>query len=91
MEMEYTTSSQSQSDNEEISTSFKSDVIEDHIDIIKHEIEIPSEKHNESITEDLFGNNILTSNVIPNNLKERRESKEKSKRELEEEEREKMQ
>ncbi|XP_043482875.1 transcription initiation factor TFIID subunit 11 [Leptopilina heterotoma] len=91
MEIEYTTSSQSQSDNEEISASFKSEVLEDRIDIVKHEIEVPPEQNNEAITEDLFGNNILTSNVTPSNVKERRESKEKSKRELEEEEREKMQ
>ncbi|XP_051155922.1 transcription initiation factor TFIID subunit 11 [Leptopilina boulardi] len=91
MDIEYTTSSQSQSDNEETSLPFKSEVIEDHIEIIKHEIEIPPEQNREPITEDLFGNSILMSNVTPNNVKERRESKEKSKKELEEEEREKMQ
>lgn len=91
MEAEYATSSQSQSDNEETSASFKAEVVEDHLEIVKHEIEIPAEQNHEPMTEDLFVNDIVIPNVTPNNIKERRESKEKSKRELEEEEREKMQ
>ena len=81
------TSSQSQSDNEDNNVSFNS--IDDHLEIVKHEIEI--KRAHEQLTEDLFGNDIMIPHVTPSSIKDRRESKEKSKRELEEEEREKMQ
>ncbi|XP_076646254.1 TATA-box binding protein associated factor 11 isoform X2 [Halictus rubicundus] len=82
-------SSQSQSDVEEISSNLLGSMVEDQIEIIKHEIEINREE--EQTTEDLFGNDIVLPHANPINVKERRESKEKSKKELEEEEREKMQ
>lgn len=80
-------SSQSQSDTEEITSNSAAPVIEDHIEIMKHEIE-PKE---EQTAEDIFGNDIILPRAKPIGSKERRESKEKSKKELEEEEREKMQ
>ena len=53
--------------------------------------EFLGESHDRQIEKDLFGNDITIPNATPSNIKDRRESKEKSKRELEEEEREKMQ
>lgn len=68
-------------------------VIESSIDIVKHEIEVSTEQSPAKVTEpeDLFGSDIILPNPVPNVIKDRRESREKSKRELEEEEREKMQ
>ncbi|XP_015440380.1 PREDICTED: transcription initiation factor TFIID subunit 11 [Dufourea novaeangliae] len=81
-------SSQSQSDVEEVGSNLLSAVVEDQIEIVKHEIETREE---DQTTEDLFGNHIVLPHANPTSVKERRESKEKSKKELEEEEREKMQ
>lgn len=41
--------------------------------------------------EDIFGNDIMLPHSVPTSIEGRRESREKSKKELEEEEREKMQ
>lgn len=81
-------SSQSQSDTEEIASNSAAPVIEDQIEIVKHEID---SKEEEQTAEDIFGNDIILPRAKPISSKERRESKEKSKKELEEEEREKMQ
>ncbi|KAK9295146.1 hypothetical protein QLX08_010457 [Tetragonisca angustula] len=81
-------SSQSQSDGEEVGSNLSSTVVEDQLEIVKHEIESREE---EQTTEDIFENDIVLPHANPTNVKERRESKEKSKKELEEEEREKMQ
>ncbi|XP_017752136.1 PREDICTED: transcription initiation factor TFIID subunit 11 [Eufriesea mexicana] len=81
-------SSQSQSDGEEVGSNLLCTVVEDQLEIVKHEIE---NREEEQTTEDIFENDILLPHVNPTNVKERRESKEKSKKELEEEEREKMQ
>lgn len=81
-------SSQSQSDTEEIASNSAVPVIEDQIEIVKHEID---SKEEEQTAEDIFGNDIILPRAKPISSKERRESKEKTKKELEEEEREKMQ
>ncbi|XP_076303191.1 transcription initiation factor TFIID subunit 11-like isoform X1 [Lasioglossum baleicum] len=78
----------SQSDVEETGSNLIGTMVEDQIEIVKHEIENRDE---DQTTEDLFGNDIVLPHANPINVKERRESKEKSKKELEEEEREKMQ
>ncbi|XP_032668368.1 transcription initiation factor TFIID subunit 11 isoform X2 [Odontomachus brunneus] len=82
------TSSQSQSDTEEMTSNSVAPVIEDQIEVVKHEIE---SKEEDQTPEDIFGNDIILPRAKPIGSKERRESKEKSKKELEEEEREKMQ
>ncbi|XP_014467644.1 PREDICTED: transcription initiation factor TFIID subunit 11 [Dinoponera quadriceps] len=81
-------SSRSQSDTEDMPLNSITPIIEDQIEIIKHEIET---KEEEQTPEDIFGNDIILPRAKPISSKERRESKEKSKKELEEEEREKMQ
>lgn len=84
-------SSQSQSDAEEIENSGSNSicpVMEKEIEVEKHELDIKDE---EPTAEDIFSNDIMIPRANPINAKERRESKEKSKREIEEEEREKMQ
>lgn len=81
-------SSQSQSDVEEAGSNSLCTVVEDQLEIVKHEIDTREE---EQITEDMFENDIVLPHANPTTVKERRESKEKSKKELEEEEREKMQ
>lgn len=81
-------SSQSQSDVEEAGSNSLCTVVEDQLEIVKHEIDAREE---EQITEDMFENDIVLPHANPTTVKERRESKEKSKKELEEEEREKMQ
>lgn len=81
-------SSQSQSDTEEMPSNPTAPVIDDQLEIVKHEIET---KEEEPTPEDIFGNDIILPRAKPISSKERRESKEKSKKELEEEEREKMQ
>lgn len=48
-------------------------------------------KEEEQTAEDIFSNDIIIPRANPISTKERRESKEKSKKEIEEEEREKMQ
>lgn len=53
---------------------------------IKTEIDVDMSKD-----DDLFNNEIVSQSSRPISIKDRRESKEKNKRELEEEEREKMQ
>lgn len=78
----------SQSDIEETGSNLIGTMVDDQIEIVKHEIENRDE---DQTTEDLFGNDIVLPHANPINVKERRESKEKSKKELEEEEREKMQ
>ncbi|XP_033231239.1 transcription initiation factor TFIID subunit 11 isoform X2 [Belonocnema kinseyi] len=92
MENDYATSSQSQSDNEESNAIEKSSVtsVVPSGGYIKSEIEFKDD-HEQRMSEDIFENDIMIPNVTPSNINERRESKEKSKRELEEEEREKMQ
>jgi len=87
-------SSQSQSDTEENENAKANSIypiMEDQIEIVKHEIDVKEEE----IVEDICDNSIIIckSNANTNliSTKERRESKEKSKKELEEEEREKMQ
>ncbi|XP_076230752.1 TATA-box binding protein associated factor 11 isoform X2 [Calliopsis andreniformis] len=81
-------SSQSQSDVEDVGSNTLCTVVDDQMEIVKHEIE---NKEDEQTAEDIFGNDIVLPHANPINVKERRESKEKSKKELEEEEREKMQ
>lgn len=81
-------SSQSQSDTEEIVPTPTFPVVEDQLEIVKHEIDI---KEDEETTEDIFNNDIMLPRANLINTKEKREIKEKSKKELEEEEREKMQ
>ncbi|XP_031848979.1 TATA-box binding protein associated factor 11 [Nomia melanderi] len=81
-------SSQSQSDVEEAGSSLLSTIVDDQIEIVKHEID---NREEDQTTDDLFGNDIVLPHANPTHVKERRESKEKSKKELEEEEREKMQ
>nr|XP_003703424.1 PREDICTED: transcription initiation factor TFIID subunit 11 [Megachile rotundata] len=81
-------SSQSQSDVEEAGSNSMCTVVEDQLEIVKHEIDSREE---EQITEDMFENDIVLPHANPTTVKERRESREKSKKELEEEEREKMQ
>ncbi|XP_015590602.1 transcription initiation factor TFIID subunit 11 isoform X2 [Cephus cinctus] len=83
-------SSHSQSDTEDMGSSSIGTgiLIEEELDIVKHEL--TKEEHEQS-AEDLFGNDIMLPHSMPTNIKDRRESKEKSKKELEEEEREKMQ
>ncbi|CAK9810933.1 Transcription initiation factor TFIID subunit 11 [Anthophora quadrimaculata] len=81
-------SSQSQSDVEEAGSNPLCTVVEDQLEIVKHEIE---NREEEQTTEDIFENDIVLPHSNPISVKERRESKEKSKKELEEEEREKMQ
>lgn len=94
METDYATSSQSQSDNEESSAAIDKSVAMDvPTGYIKSEIEFKDHVHDheQRIAADIFENDIVIPNVTPSSINERRESKEKSKRELEEEEREKMQ
>lgn len=81
-------SSQSQSDGEEVGSNLLCTVVEDQLEIVKHEND---NREEEQTTEDIFENDIVLPHANPTNVKERRESKEKSKKELEEEEREKMQ
>ncbi|KAL2735951.1 transcription initiation factor TFIID subunit 11 isoform X2 [Vespula squamosa] len=82
-------SSQSQSDTEEIGSNSICMTMDDQLEIVKHEIDIEN-KEEEQSTEDIFGNDIMLPH-INHIIIERRESREKSKKELEEEEREKMQ
>lgn len=81
-------SSQSQSDPEEIGSNSLCTVVEDQLEVVKNE---NNNREEEQTTEDIFENDIVLPHAIPTNVKERRESKDKSKKELEEEEREKMQ
>jgi len=83
-------SSQSQSDTEENENAKANSIypiMEDQIEIVKHEIDVKEEE----VMEDICDNSIIISNANSISTKERRESREKSKKELEEEEREKMQ
>ncbi|XP_076748767.1 TATA-box binding protein associated factor 11 [Xylocopa sonorina] len=81
-------SSQSQSDAEEVGSNSLCTVVEDQLEIVKNEVE---NREEERTAEDIFENDIVLPHANPTNVVERRESKEKSKKELEEEEREKMQ
>lgn len=81
--------SQAQSDVEELGASSVCMSMDDQLDIVK-QIEIESKEETPS-TEDIFANDIMLTHASRTSIKERRESKEKSKKELEEEEREKMQ
>ncbi|XP_036149847.1 transcription initiation factor TFIID subunit 11 isoform X3 [Monomorium pharaonis] len=88
------TSSQSQSDAEETENIGSNSVcpvrriVEKQTEIMKQEIDVKKEEQN---VEDIFSNEIIIPRVNPISTKERRESKEKSRKEIEEEEREKMQ
>ncbi|XP_071565356.1 uncharacterized protein Taf11 isoform X4 [Temnothorax nylanderi] len=83
-------SSQSQSDTEETENTGSNSTFQvvDAIEIVKHEFD---RKEDEQTAEDIFSNDIMIPRANPVSTKERRESKEKSRREIEEEEREKMQ
>lgn len=82
-------SSQSQSDVEETEiTSSNSACPVAETEVMKEEVDT---KEEEQIAEDIFSNDIIIPRANPISIKERRESKEKSKKEIEEEEREKMQ
>lgn len=84
-------SSQSQSDPEESENTGSNSAClaaEKQIEIMKQELDM---KEEEQTAEDIFGNDIMIPRANPISTKERRESKEKSKKEIEEEEREKMQ
>jgi len=85
-------SSQSQSDAEEIentgSNSTCPPVAENQVETVKQELDMKIE---EQTAEDIFSNDIMIPRANPVSTKERRESKEKTKKEIEEEEREKMQ
>lgn len=76
----------SQSDSEELGSQNLGSgmLLDDHMDL-KNDMESQDEK------EDIFGNDIMLSHSAPTSIEGRRESREKSKKELEEEEREKMQ
>ncbi|XP_046412302.1 transcription initiation factor TFIID subunit 11 isoform X1 [Neodiprion virginianus] len=81
-----TSSQNSQSDTEESSPQQTSSgmLSSDHMDL-KNDPESQDEH------EDIFGNDIMLPHSVPTKIDGRRESREKSKKELEEEEREKMQ
>ncbi|XP_071643663.1 uncharacterized protein [Temnothorax longispinosus] len=83
-------SSRSQSDTEETENTGSNSTyrVVEAIEIVKHEFD---RKEDEQTAEDIFSNDIMIPRANPVSTKERRESKEKSRREIEEEEREKMQ
>jgi len=85
-------SSQSQSDAEETENTGSNSACpvksENQMEIVKQEL---ATKEEEQTAEDIFSNDIMIPRANPVSTKERRESKEKSRKEIEEEEREKMQ
>lgn len=83
-------SSQSQSDGEETENTGSNSIcpVAETTESLKRENDM---KEEEQTAEDIFSNDIMIPRANPVSTKERRESKEKSKKEIEEEEREKMQ
>lgn len=83
-------SSQSQSDAEDTENTNSNSAcpVVEITEVVKQEADA---KEEEQPAEDIFSNDIIIPRANPISIKERRESKEKSKKEIEEEEREKMQ
>ncbi|XP_012259955.2 transcription initiation factor TFIID subunit 11 isoform X2 [Athalia rosae] len=79
-------SQHSQSDNDELGSQQMGSGM-----ILDNQINLKNGVPNKAEQEDIFANDIMLSHSVPTNIEGRRESREKSKRELEEEEREKMQ